>query len=174
LLLVAPCECRHEHSDDDDDDEPSSDDHYGTLGAASTAASSKTKRRRRVPLLSEAEIERIVYEGPSRKVVDLGRKNRFFCKALRRATQLRDRRCVNPVCTIPSDECHVDHDTTPWVHDGRTDQNNGGCRCARHNRSKGTKPPTTSTTPTPMTPANPAHPSPPPATRTSTRLPPRP
>jgi hypothetical protein len=26
-------------------------------------------------------------------------------------------------------------------HDGRTDQNNGACRCAGHNRSKGTKPP---------------------------------
>jgi hypothetical protein len=53
-----------------------------------------------IPLLSEAEIERIVYAGPSRKVVDLGRKNRFFCKALRRAIQLRDRRCVNLGCTI--------------------------------------------------------------------------
>jgi len=94
-----------------------------------------------IPLLSEAEIERIVYEGPSRKVVDLGRKNRFFCKALRRAIQLRDRRCVNPGCTIPADECHVDHDTIAWVHGGCTDQNNGACRCARHNRHKGTKPP---------------------------------
>jgi hypothetical protein len=94
-----------------------------------------------VPLLSEAEIERVVYEGPSRKVVDLGRKNRFFCKALRRAIQLRDRRCVNPGCTIPADDCHVDNDAIAWAHGGRTDQNNGACRCARHNRSKGTKPP---------------------------------
>jgi hypothetical protein len=94
-----------------------------------------------IPLLSEAEIERIVYEGDSRKVVDLGRKNRFFCKALRRAIQLRDRRCVNPGCTIPADECHVDHDAIAWVHGGCTDQNNGACRCSRHNRHKGTKPP---------------------------------
>jgi len=94
-----------------------------------------------IPLLSEAEIERIVYEGPSRKVVDLGRKSRFFCEALRRAIQLRDRRCVNPGCVVPADECHVDHDTIAWADGGCTDQNNGACRCARHNRHKGTKPP---------------------------------
>jgi hypothetical protein len=94
-----------------------------------------------IPLLSEAEIERIVYEGPSRKVVDLGRKNRFFCKALRRAIELRDRRCVYPGCAVPADECQIDHNCTSWAHYGRTDQDNGVCLCARHNRSKGTKPP---------------------------------
>jgi Domain of unknown function (DUF222) len=94
-----------------------------------------------IPRLSEAEIERIVYEGPSRQVVDLGRKSRFFGGALLRAIQLRDRRCVHPGCDIPADDCQADHNTTPWAHDGRTDQNNGACRCARHNRHKGTKPP---------------------------------
>jgi hypothetical protein len=94
-----------------------------------------------VPLLGEAEVERIVYEGDSRKVVDLGRKSRFFGGALLRAIQLRDRRCVHPGCDIPADDCQADHNITPWAHDGRTDQDNGACRCARHNRSKGTKPP---------------------------------
>jgi len=94
-----------------------------------------------VPLLGEAEVERIVYEGDSRKVVDLGRKSRFFGGALLRAIQLRDRRCVHPGCDIPADDCQADHNVTPWAHDGGTDQDNGACRCARHNRSKGTKPP---------------------------------
>src|SRR4030095_3752089 len=61
-----------------------------------------------VPLLSEAEMERIVYEGDSRKVVDLGRKSRFFCKALRRAIELRDRGCVHPRVTHPARGRHAD------------------------------------------------------------------
>jgi hypothetical protein len=80
-------------------------------------------------------IERIVYAGPSRRVVDLGRRSRFFTGALRRAIQLRDRRCVVPGCDDPADDCDVDH-RLPYTKDGRTDQNNGDCKCGHHNRHK--------------------------------------
>jgi hypothetical protein len=94
---------------------------------------------RLVPLLSDADIERIVYAGASRRVVDLGRRSRFFTGALRRAIQLRDRRCTEPGCDTPADDCDVDH-LLPYTRDGRTDQDNGALKCPHHNRHKGTRP----------------------------------
>jgi hypothetical protein len=90
---------------------------------------------RLVPLLGDADIERIVYEGASRRVVDLGRRSRFFTGALRRAIQLRDRRCTEPGCDTPADDCDVDHQL-PYAKGGRTDQSNGNCKCGHHNRHK--------------------------------------
>lgn len=43
-----------------------------------------------VPWISDAEIERVVFGGESR-VLDVGRKQRFFRGALRRAIEVRDR-----------------------------------------------------------------------------------
>jgi hypothetical protein len=91
-----------------------------------------------VPLLGDAEIERIVYAGASRRVIDIGRRSRFFTGALRRAIQLRDRRCTHPGCNIPADDCDVDH-RLPYTKDGHTNQNNGDCKCGHHNRHKSDK-----------------------------------
>jgi hypothetical protein len=92
-----------------------------------------------VPLLDDADIECIVYAGPSRRVVDLGRRSRFFTGALRRAIQLRDRRCTEPGCDTPADDCDVDH-LVPYANGGRTDQANGKLKCPHNNRHKGTQP----------------------------------
>src|SRR5687767_11543874 len=45
-----------------------------------------------VPYLCEGDIERIVFDGPSR-VTDVGVRQRFFTGALRRAIEVSDRRC---------------------------------------------------------------------------------
>ena len=74
--------------------------------------------------------------GASRRVVDLGRRSRFFTGALRRAIQLRDRHCTHPGCDTPADDCDVDH-RVPYAKGGRTDQSNGGLKCPHHNRYKG-------------------------------------
>jgi hypothetical protein len=69
-----------------------------------------------VPLITQADIERIVYAGESREILDLGAKTRLFTGALRRAIQLRDRQCVEPGCRIPADQCDVDPTPpAPWV-----------------------------------------------------------
>lgn len=44
------------------------------------------------PLLTEADVERIVFDSPSR-VLDVGVRQRFFTGALRRAIEVRDRHC---------------------------------------------------------------------------------
>jgi Domain of unknown function (DUF222) len=64
-----------------------------------------------VPLLSEADLERVVFDGPDR-VIAVSRKRRFT-GALRRAIEVRDRHCQHPSgCDEPADNCDVDH-TTP-------------------------------------------------------------
>ncbi len=88
-----------------------------------------------VPLLGDAEIERIIYAGASRRVVDLGRRSRFFTGPLRRAIQLRDRHCTHPGCTTPAEDCDIDH-TLPFAKGGGTDQANGNLKCPHHNRHK--------------------------------------
>jgi hypothetical protein len=82
-------------------------------------------------LLTEADLERIVFDGPSR-VVDVGVTRRFFSGATRRAVEVRDRECTHPYCDEPADRCDVDH-TIPHSRGGPTAQANGRLRCGPHN-----------------------------------------
>jgi hypothetical protein len=85
------------------------------------------------PLLTEADIERIVFDGPSR-VLDVGVRERFFKGALRRALEVRDRHCQDPSgCDVPAERCQGDH-IIPYADGGLTIQENGRCECAFHNR----------------------------------------
>ena len=87
-----------------------------------------------VPWISETEVERVVFGGPSR-VLDVGRKQRFFRGALRRAIEVRDRHCTAPGCRVPAHLCEVDH-IVEWCDGGETTQTNGRLRCAAHNRQR--------------------------------------
>ncbi len=84
--------------------------------------------------LTEADVERIVFDPPSR-VVDVGAQRRFFRGALRRAIEVRDRTCFHPSCDEVPQRLQVDH-----IHDaskgGQTTQDNGQGGCGHHNRWK--------------------------------------
>ncbi|MEY2430301.1 MAG: hypothetical protein QOC92_26 [Acidimicrobiaceae bacterium] len=85
-----------------------------------------------VPYLCEGDIERIIFDSPSR-VIDVGVRQRFFTGALRRAIEVRDRHCTDPSeCDVPAEDCHIDHNIR-YVDGGLTTQENGRCRCATHN-----------------------------------------
>jgi hypothetical protein len=85
-----------------------------------------------VPLLAEADIERIVFDGPDR-VISVSRR-RTFTGALRRAIEVRDRHCLHPSgCDEPADRCDVDH-IQPHTDGGETSQANGRLSCWPHNR----------------------------------------
>jgi hypothetical protein len=91
------------------------------------------------PYLTDADVERIVFEGPSR-VIDVGVRRRVFTGALRRAIQVRDRQCTHPSgCDVPAEQCEVDH-VVPYSRGGLTTQENGRCRCSVHNRQRGNRP----------------------------------
>ena len=90
---------------------------------------------RLVPLLGEADIQRIVYAGKSRRIADLGERTRFFTGPLREAILLRDRRCQHPGCKVPAHDCQVDH-LHPHSKGGLTNETNGQAHCDHHNRHK--------------------------------------
>jgi len=92
-----------------------------------------------VPHLDKADVERIIFDGPS-KVIDVGVRRRLFQGATRAAVQVRDRGCAHDSCDAPIDRCQIDH-ITPWADGGHTTQANGQSLCAFHNRRKGRQPP---------------------------------
>jgi hypothetical protein len=83
------------------------------------------------PHLTQAYIERIVFDSPSR-VLDVGAQRRFFTGALRRAIEIRDRTCFHPTCDEVPQRLEVDH-----IHEaskgGQTTQDNGRGGCHFHN-----------------------------------------
>jgi hypothetical protein len=91
-----------------------------------------------VPFLSQADIERIVFDGRSR-VLDVGPQRRFFRGALRRAIEVRDRTCFHPSCDEVPQRLEIDH-----IHEaskgGETTQDNGRGGCGFHNRRRCTHP----------------------------------
>jgi hypothetical protein len=86
-------------------------------------------------LLDEADIERILFDGPSRPI-DLGQRTRFFSAAQRRVVQVRDRHCQHPAgCDVPANKCQVDH-IVEYTDGGPTTIENARLLCPMHNRRR--------------------------------------
>jgi hypothetical protein len=84
-----------------------------------------------VPWITRAMLETMLFSGP-RTVLTLSSR-RTFTGALRRAIQIRDRRCQHRAgCDTPSEDCHVDH-IVPWSRGGPTSQFNGRAICEPQN-----------------------------------------
>ena len=66
--------------------------------------------------------------GTNSQPLDLGRTQRFFSRAQRRAMALRDRGCINPGCTMAAHRCEANH-VHPWYLGGKTDLSNGALLC---------------------------------------------
>lgn len=81
--------------------------------------------------LDDAVIERIVFDGPER-VLSVSHR-RTYRDALRRAIEVRDRRCGHRHCDRRAEACEVDH-VEPHSRGGPTSQENGRLRCGFHNR----------------------------------------
>ncbi len=84
--------------------------------------------------LTDADIRRIVFDGPDR-VLAVGPRTRFFRGALRDAIVVRDRECRHELCDTGAEQCDIDH-VTPWP-EGPTTEANGEALCDHHNRAKG-------------------------------------
>jgi hypothetical protein len=82
--------------------------------------------------LAQADVERVVFESPSR-VIDVGAQRRFFTGALRRAIEVRDRTCFHPTCDEVPEHPEIDH-IHPAGKGGKTTQRNGRLGCGFHNR----------------------------------------
>jgi hypothetical protein len=85
-----------------------------------------------VPLLADADIERIIFEAPDRIISTSQR--RTFTGALRRAIEIRDRRCTHHSgCRTVAARCDIDH-ITPVPDGALTSYDNGRVLCSTHNR----------------------------------------
>ncbi|HEY0888524.1 MAG TPA: DUF222 domain-containing protein [Nocardioides sp.] len=89
--------------------------------------------------LSAGEIRRLACTGTiipavlgaRSEVLDLGRGQRLFGRAQRKALLLRDTTCRAEGCTIPGRWCEAHH-WLAWTHGGRTDLANAGLLCSHH------------------------------------------
>jgi hypothetical protein len=97
-----------------------------------TAAGTIIEPELLMPYLSQAEIERIVYDPPNRKIEASHRT--MFTGVLRKIIGLRDRHCQHPSgCDEPIAKCDVDH-IEPRSCGGITCLCNGQLLCTFHNR----------------------------------------
>jgi len=82
--------------------------------------------------LDSALLEAFLFDGS--ETVLTTSKQRTFRGALRRAVQVRDKRCQHrSVCPTPAAEADIDH-RTPAARGGPTSQFNGAVECIPHNR----------------------------------------
>jgi hypothetical protein len=69
--------------------------------------------------------------GGRSEILDLGRTQRLFTSAQRKALRLRDRRCRAAGCTIPATWCEAHH-LKPWALGGETNLDDGVLLCSFH------------------------------------------
>jgi hypothetical protein len=89
--------------------------------------------------LSEADVERIVFD-PASRVIDVGRRTRFYRGALRHAIEIRDRTCGHPTCDHQPERPEIDH-IDQYNQGGTTTETNGRLRCRYHNTHRTTPDP---------------------------------
>jgi hypothetical protein len=87
-----------------------------------------------LPWLTDAYVERVVFEGPDR-VKNVGVRRRLFSGATRRAVEVRGKECFSEFCDVPADECDIDH-IRPHGEGGLTVDENGRPACSYHNRRR--------------------------------------
>jgi hypothetical protein len=87
-----------------------------------------------LPWLTEAWVERVVFDGPDR-VKSVGVRRRLFASATRRAVEVRDRTCFSDYCDEPAQDCEIDH-VLPYAYGGLTVEDNGRPACRYHHRQR--------------------------------------
>jgi len=69
--------------------------------------------------------------GSDSEVLDVGRANRLFTPAIRKALALRDNGCAFPGCDRPVAWCDAHH-VVHWIHHGESAYTNGCLLCRYH------------------------------------------
>lgn len=82
-------------------------------------------------LACDAEVTRVVF-GPRSEVLDVGRAERLYTGALRRAVVARDRHCAYPGCDRPPKYGEIHHVKHWAAHGGETSADNGILLCWHH------------------------------------------
>ncbi|MBI5087537.1 MAG: HNH endonuclease [Actinobacteria bacterium] len=80
------------------------------------------------------QVRRVVFNGAG-VPVDVGRRRRFFTRAIRDALAVHTNRCVFAGCDQPLNRLQTDH-TLDHQHGGPTATHNASLLCGHHNRTK--------------------------------------
>ncbi|MEQ6901345.1 DUF222 domain-containing protein [Nocardioides sp. YIM 152588] len=102
----------------------------GLLDSVTSDGSGRITAAHARRLACTAKIVPAVLGGRS-EVLDLGRAQRLFTPAQRKALRLRDTTCRAEGCTVPATWCDAHHHT-PWSHGGPTDLANAVLLCGYH------------------------------------------
>jgi hypothetical protein len=87
-----------------------------------------------LPWLTEAHLERVVFDSPDR-VKNVGVHRRLFSGATRRAVEVLGQECYSEFCDLPAEACEIDH-IQPHGNGGLTVDDNGRPACGYHNRHR--------------------------------------
>ena len=101
------------------------------LGTATTSTGDTITAAQTRRLACQAGILPAVLDGKS-EILDLGRAQRFFKAALRKAMDLRDKECTAQGCHVPAAFCHGHHFRQPWAQGGNTSLADGKLLCPFH------------------------------------------
>jgi len=117
------------------------------LGLAETSTGDVITAAQARRLACTAGILPAVLDGTP-QVLDLGRTQRLFSPAQKKALGLRDRHCRAEGCDIPAAWCEAHHAQHPWSKNGRTDLKDGLLLCPYHHHRAHDPHYTTTRTPT--------------------------
>ena len=95
---------------------------------ASRITAAQTRR-----LACTANLIPVVLGGKS-EILDLGRTQRLFNRAQRKAMALRDQQCRAEGCTVPATWCEAHHFGRPWAAGGETNLDDGKLLCRWHHQ----------------------------------------
>lgn len=84
-------------------------------------------------LICQGDIYRVIF-GPNSQPLDVGRSQRFFTEAMKRAIYARDKGCIVPGCTAPVEMLEYHHNNW-WENGGCTSSANGSCLCRAHHHA---------------------------------------
>lgn len=101
------------------------------LGLGDDASRITAAQARR--LACTANLIPVVLGGKS-EILDLGRTQRLFNRAQRKAMALRDQRCRAEGCTVPATWCEAHHFGRPWAAGGETNLDDGKLLCRWHHQ----------------------------------------
>jgi hypothetical protein len=112
------------------------------LGTAELLGSAHVPGSDDPPTLTASEVRRLACTarvvpavlGGASEILDLGRSQRIFSAAQRKALLLRDRECRADGCAIPGTWCEAHH-WFPWSKGGATDLDDGVLLCHRHHHT---------------------------------------
>jgi hypothetical protein len=87
-------------------------------------------------IAEDASVTPVLMDKAREEVLHVGRRSRTVPTPVRKALNLRDRRCVGPGCTMAPDLCTPHHRHVHWIDGGKSNLPNLELRCNFHHTQR--------------------------------------